>query len=123
MQFTLRWRTETEVVDGIGEETCGNTRCKFHPPLRIEVVERPKLKTLELPFAYEEGGEAKQALVKMVLCEKCVRKLMWKRNKDKERAQKKEKTGGEEGETQGKGKEREHGESVSREVFLGVPYH
>ena len=70
-----------------------------------------------------EAGEQKNALVKVVLCEKCVRKLMWKRNKDKERAQRKETTAGEEGETKGKGKERERGESVSRELFLGVPYY
>ncbi|KAJ6532023.1 folate-sensitive fragile site protein Fra10Ac1-domain-containing protein [Mycena capillaripes] len=80
--FSLRWRTEAEVLAGAGETTCGNTRCEHHdgrgrPP--------PPLTTLELPFAYAEHGEAKSALVKAVLCEKCLRKLMWKRRKDKER--------------------------------------
>ena len=43
------------------------------------------LSTLELPFAYLEQGESKSALVKVVLCGKCVKKLMWKRTKEKER--------------------------------------
>ena len=33
---------------------------------------------------YEEQGETKSALVKVVLCGKCVKKLMWKRQKEKE---------------------------------------
>jgi protein FRA10AC1 len=80
MQFSLRWRTEAEVLAGAGETTCGNTRCEHHegrPP--------PPLTTLELPFAYTEHGEAKSALVKAVLFEKCLKKLMWKRRKEKER--------------------------------------
>lgn len=44
----------------------------------------PALSTLELPFGYEEQGEQKSALVKMVLCERCVKKLLWKRRKEKE---------------------------------------
>jgi len=43
----------------------------------------PSLSTLELPFVYEEQGQTKSALVKVVLCERCVKKLMWKRQKDK----------------------------------------
>lgn len=43
-----------------------------------------QLTTLELPFAYIEHGEPKNALVKVVLCPRCVKKLMWKRRKDKE---------------------------------------
>ena len=41
------------------------------------------LTTLELPFVYEEHGENKSALVKVVLCGKCLKKLMWKRTKEK----------------------------------------
>jgi protein FRA10AC1 len=41
--------------------------------------------TLELPFAYEEHGKRKEALVKVVLCSKCVRKVMWKRKHEKRR--------------------------------------
>lgn len=73
------------MLSGAGETTCANTRCEHHHPSKAA------LSTLELPFAYEEHGEAKSALVKVVLCDRCVRKLMWKRNKDRERAIKMEK--------------------------------
>lgn len=87
MQFALRWRTEDEVVSGAGETTCGNTRCGLHSPRNIDPADGPPppLSTLELPFAYEEKGESKFALVKVVLCARCCKKLIWKRNKDKER--------------------------------------
>ncbi|KAF9453494.1 hypothetical protein P691DRAFT_719673 [Macrolepiota fuliginosa MF-IS2] len=91
--FALRWRTESEVLSGAGESTCGNTRCKYHysstPSLSLSRKKKkePQLTTLELPFAYIEHGEAKSALVKVVLCPRCVKKLMWKRMKDKERTQ------------------------------------
>ncbi|KIK94378.1 hypothetical protein PAXRUDRAFT_828059 [Paxillus rubicundulus Ve08.2h10] len=76
--FALRWRTETEVLDGTGETSCANTRCGHHGS-----SSSPELTTLELPFAYEERGERKEALVKIVLCPRCVRKLVWKRRHDK----------------------------------------
>jgi protein FRA10AC1 len=81
-QFALRWRTEDEVLSGAGETTCGNTRCSHHTA--DEPMMPPPLSTLELPFAYEEQGETKSALVKVVLCGKCVKKLLWKRQKEKE---------------------------------------
>jgi len=81
--FALRWRTEAEVLSGAGENTCGNTRCKQHK----NKDESVQLSTLELPFAYEEHGERKSALVKVVLCPRCLKKLMWKRNKEKEAQQ------------------------------------
>ncbi|KAG8740877.1 hypothetical protein FRC10_003792 [Ceratobasidium sp. 414] len=77
-KFALRWRVEDEVVEGYGQFTCGNTRCPYH---KEQERRQPKLLTLELPFAYEEQGGAKQALVKVVLCERCKKKLMWKREK------------------------------------------
>ncbi|KAI0789861.1 folate-sensitive fragile site protein Fra10Ac1-domain-containing protein [Abortiporus biennis] len=89
--FALRWRTEKEVISGAGETTCGNTRCPFHSSEHVEEL-RPSLKTLELPFSYEEDGENKFALVKMVLCDKCCRKIMWKRNKEKEDKEKRDQT-------------------------------
>jgi protein FRA10AC1 len=46
----------------------------------------PGLLTLELPFDYEEHGERKNALVKVVLCPKCVKKIMWKREQEKKAA-------------------------------------
>lgn len=79
-QFALRWRTEDEVLSEAGEATCGNTRCAHHRPGGAQ----PPLTTLELPFAYAEHGEHKTALVKVVLCGRCVKKLMWKRRKEKE---------------------------------------
>ncbi|KAJ7757793.1 folate-sensitive fragile site protein Fra10Ac1-domain-containing protein [Mycena maculata] len=79
--FALRWRTEAEVLAGAGETTCGNTRCKHHD---AGSPAPPPLSTLELPFTYTEHGEAKSALVKAVLCEKCLGKMMWKRRKEKE---------------------------------------
>ena len=60
-QFLLRWRTEDEVLSGAGETTCGNTRCTFHDSHNVEEA-RPSLKTLELPFSYEENGENKGSL-------------------------------------------------------------
>ncbi|KAG5647365.1 hypothetical protein DXG03_000433 [Asterophora parasitica] len=88
--FALRWRTESEVLSGAGETTCGNTRCEHHHPLpdhlqrSSSVPSGPPLTTLELPFAYVEHGENKAALVKVVLCPRCFDKLMWKRRKEKE---------------------------------------
>lgn len=70
-------------MSSIGEATCGNTRCAYHVPQSERPV--PKLLTLEVPFAYTEAGERKTALVKLVLCERCENKLMWKRRKEKER--------------------------------------
>jgi len=77
----LRWRTEEEVLGGFGESTCGNPRCEYHRTAR-EII----LTTLELPFAYVEHGDDKSALVKVVLCGSCMRKLMWKRRKERERS-------------------------------------
>jgi protein FRA10AC1 len=67
------------VLSGAGENTCGNTRCKHHDNQDAAV----QISTLELPFAYEEHAERKSALVKVVLCPRCLKKLMWKRNKEK----------------------------------------
>ncbi|KAJ3739199.1 folate-sensitive fragile site protein Fra10Ac1-domain-containing protein [Lentinula detonsa] len=81
--FALRWRTEDEVLAETGESTCGNTRCKHYNHGRPE-GDKPHLSTLELPFAYSEHGENKSALVKVVLCARCVDKLMWKRRRGKD---------------------------------------
>lgn len=67
------------MLSGAGETSCGNTRCVHHDVN----TPMPSLSTLELPFVYEEQGQTKSALVKVVLCERCVKKLMWKRQKDK----------------------------------------
>jgi len=84
--FALRWRTEEEVLSGSGETTCGNTRCQHHFAPHFQGEDsKPSLTTLELPFSYVEQGENKSALVKVALCGKCVKKLMWKRQKEKEK--------------------------------------
>ena len=74
--IALRWRTEDEVVDGIGQDSCANQRCADH----YEVDAPPPLGEFEVPFAYEEPDAdgrmvAKQALVKVVLCDPCAEKL------------------------------------------------
>ncbi|KAJ1307778.1 hypothetical protein OPQ81_001864 [Rhizoctonia solani] len=59
-KFALRWRTEPEVISGLGQFTCGNTRCAYHQADDERPVPQPKLVTLELPFGYVEDGEAKR---------------------------------------------------------------
>lgn len=119
-RLALRWRTAPEVVEGIGEDTCGSLRCKYHQPFTLvpdrvdfyedsdandnrehggwdDVNERsdrlgskrrrkskppPQLRAFELPFAYEEAGERKEAMVKVRLCPRCQGKLTWKPGKD-----------------------------------------
>lgn len=76
----------------MGETTCGNTRCQRHFASRFPDQDS-SLTTLELPFSYVEQGETKSALVKVALCEKCVKKLMWKRQKEKEMEKEKATTG------------------------------
>ncbi|XP_031487464.1 uncharacterized protein LOC116255695 isoform X2 [Nymphaea colorata] len=71
----LRWRTENEVISGKGQFICGNRKCN----------ERDGLASYEVNFSYVEAGENKQALVKLVACERCADKLMYKHNKEKEK--------------------------------------
>lgn len=61
----LRWRTREEVVNGRGEKTCGNKRCKKSHVVADDLV------TLEVPFSYEEHGTRKKELVKLKLCTSC----------------------------------------------------
>lgn len=68
------------MLSGAGETTCGNTRCVHHDPSDDY---KASLTTLELPFTYSEHGETKSALVKAVLCKKCLDKMMWKRRKER----------------------------------------
>ncbi|KAK9283209.1 hypothetical protein L1049_011445 [Liquidambar formosana] len=103
----LRWRTEKEVISGKAAMCIPN----FQAP----EVARPKLKTqkmqdsrqficgnkhcnekdglasYEVNFSYFEAGENKQALVKLVTCERCAEKLHYKKRKEKEQLEKKEK--------------------------------
>ncbi|KAL7258313.1 hypothetical protein ACSBR1_004440 [Camellia fascicularis] len=47
--------------------------------------------TLQVNFSYFEAGEDKQALVKLVTCERCAEKLLYKKMKEKEQLRKREK--------------------------------
>ncbi|KAI4333132.1 hypothetical protein L6164_017975 [Bauhinia variegata] len=79
----LRWRTEKEVISGKGQFICGNKHCN----------EKDRLASYEVNFSYFEAGENKQALVKLVTCERCAEKLHYKRRKEKELLERKEQEG------------------------------
>lgn len=76
----LRWRTEKEVMSGKGQFICGNKHCD----------EKDGLASYEVNFCYFEAGENKQALVKLVACERCAWKLNYKRQKEKEQLEKRQ---------------------------------
>lgn len=101
-QIALRWRTEDEVLAGIGHLTCGSLRCPLHEPSPAildalasasasdALLPDPdstaplvdaRLDELEMPFGYVEAGEKKVALVKVVLCRECAKKLRFGREK------------------------------------------
>ncbi|KAK2637052.1 hypothetical protein Ddye_031844 [Dipteronia dyeriana] len=77
----LRWRTEKEVLSGKGQFICGSKHCD----------EKNGLASYEVNFSYVEAGENKQALVKLVTCERCAEKLHYKRQKEKELLESREK--------------------------------
>lgn len=88
-------------MEGIGEDTCASLRCRHHrtepkddwtddewdetprrdgrsSKRRRKIKPPPTLRAFELPFAYEEAGQRKEALVKVKLCGRCEGKLKWK---------------------------------------------
>ncbi|GMH20609.1 hypothetical protein Nepgr_022450 [Nepenthes gracilis] len=75
-----RWQ-EKEVVSGKGQFICGNKHCS----------EKKGLTSYEVNFSYIEAGESKQALVKLVTCERCAEKLHYRRMKEKKQLERKEK--------------------------------
>ncbi|KAK0574367.1 hypothetical protein LWI29_022589 [Acer saccharum] len=77
----LRWRTDKEVMSGKGQFICGSKQCD----------EKNGLASYEVNFSYVEAGENKQALVKLVTCERCAEKLHYKRRKEKELLESREK--------------------------------
>ncbi|XP_057512238.1 uncharacterized protein LOC130794360 isoform X1 [Actinidia eriantha] len=77
----LRWRTEKEVISGKGQFVCGNKHCN----------EKVGLTSYEVNFSYFEAGENKQALVKLVTCERCAEKLLYKKRKEQEQLKRREK--------------------------------
>lgn len=76
----LRWRTEKEVMSGKGHFTCGNRECN----------EKDGLGSYEVNFSYVEADESKQALVKLVACNICAEKLVYKKRMDEDAAKSKE---------------------------------
>eukprot|EP01062_Namystynia_karyoxenos_P065400 TRINITY_DN5899_c2_g1_i1.p1 TRINITY_DN5899_c2_g1~~TRINITY_DN5899_c2_g1_i1.p1 ORF type:complete len:357 (+),score=118.22 TRINITY_DN5899_c2_g1_i1:84-1073(+) len=64
----MRWRTEKEVVAGVGQFRCGGL-------LPEQCGQRRGLTTFEVPFRYKEQGEVKDALVKVRLCPVCAELL------------------------------------------------
>ncbi|KAF8252443.1 hypothetical protein K440DRAFT_633752, partial [Wilcoxina mikolae CBS 423.85] len=85
-RVAMRWRTEEEVKKGKGERTCAALDCEKASEGEREVL-----------FNYVEDGEAREAMVKVRLCEVCSGKL----TKAKER--------------EGGGKKREEGRSSGKE--------
>ena len=88
--IALRWRTAEEVIDSIGETTCASLRCPYHKLTQDQLarlerrgIAMPPLQAFELPFAYVEAGEKKQALVKVKVCDKCARKISYKPSNDR----------------------------------------
>lgn len=57
-KIALRWRTEQEVVTGLGQFQCGSRHCS----------ERDGLRSWEVNFKYIEEGALQNALVKLRLC-------------------------------------------------------
>ncbi|KAG5539059.1 hypothetical protein RHGRI_019573 [Rhododendron griersonianum] len=111
----LRWRVEKEVISGKGQFVCGNKHCNekdglasyeenefifHHERNERQLLTRSCCATSPPPtllqeiivnFSYFEAGENKQALVKLVTCERCAEKLLYKKRKEKEQLRKREK--------------------------------
>ncbi|KAI9352832.1 folate-sensitive fragile site protein Fra10Ac1-domain-containing protein [Obelidium mucronatum] len=95
-KVALRWRTKREVVGGIGQFTCANLKCTHREPYMPsnpaanfvhpsgKKNHQPDLRSWEVNFAYREGGEHKNALVKIRLCPECSYMLNYKKMKEKE---------------------------------------
>lgn len=81
-RIALRWRTAEEVVASIGEETCASLRCPYHSMIYPagESTRRRELdlQAFELPFSYMEQGQQKSALVKVRVCSRCAKKLLYR---------------------------------------------
>eukprot|EP00931_Biecheleriopsis_adriatica_P086158 TRINITY_DN60876_c0_g1_i1.p1 TRINITY_DN60876_c0_g1~~TRINITY_DN60876_c0_g1_i1.p1 ORF type:complete len:328 (+),score=74.71 TRINITY_DN60876_c0_g1_i1:35-985(+) len=75
----FRWRTETEVLRGRGQFSCGHKRC----------MSEIDLNSYEVDFKYSEAGCNKRVLVKVRLCQDCAFKLHYRRLKAARRKQKK----------------------------------
>ncbi|KIH62861.1 hypothetical protein ANCDUO_06852 [Ancylostoma duodenale] len=82
----MRWRTEGEVRSGKGQFICGAKKCPAQEDLT----------SWEVNFSYSEGGERKNALVKVRLCRQCSEMLNYgsqRRRVEKKKKSRKEKQG------------------------------
>lgn len=82
------------MLAGIAQLTCASMRCKYHEPPETEEDPDPEsteplvpttLTEFEVPFSYSEDGEQKSALVKVVLCRGCGKKLLHGREEGKKK--------------------------------------
>ena len=63
----LRWRSESEVLSGKAEFSCGSSLCS------VDGINM--LKSYEVPFQYSEENIVKTELVKVKLCSDCFKKM------------------------------------------------
>lgn len=81
-KVAMRWRTESELVEGKGQFSCGARKC----------ANTDGLKTWEVNFGYLEDGVKKNALVKARLCPECSVKLNYgHKRKEVQKEKRKEK--------------------------------
>ncbi|EYB84145.1 hypothetical protein Y032_0322g2440 [Ancylostoma ceylanicum] len=83
-KIAMRWRTEGEVRSGKGQFICGAKKCSV----------QDDLSSWEVNFSYSEGGERKNALVKVRLCRQCSEMLNY--GSQRRRVEKKKKKSREE---------------------------
>ena len=110
-RFAMRWRTESEVVEGKGQFVCGSKHCSA----------REGLRSWEVNFGYVEQGQKKNALVKLRLCKECSRKLnyhhkrkLWKKSVGKQEKRKESIVGEKRKHTHKKSKSKRHKQDKSR---------
>ncbi|KAM7512332.1 hypothetical protein LguiB_011207 [Lonicera macranthoides] len=77
----LRWRTEKELISVLLALIFNNEVC----------ISSNLCSKLQVNFSYFEAGENKQALVKLVTCERCAKKLVYRKEKEKEQLKRREK--------------------------------
>jgi protein FRA10AC1 len=128
--IALRWRNESEVMNGIGQQTCGSLRCEYHLPTLIQTSPRPvnaeededddildplvetTLYEFQVPFKYEEedwktkAKVKKTVLVKLIVCERCEGRMNYLQRQKKKEERRREREEEKLGETKGKEEER-----------------
>ncbi|KAK3030765.1 hypothetical protein RJ639_035430 [Escallonia herrerae] len=75
-------RTEEDDMDHSWEQRLVKRYC---------IADMSQYKTGKVNFSYAEAGESKQALVKLVTCERCAKRLVYRKQKEKEQSEKREK--------------------------------